>query len=75
MLHPLSARPDQVKRALKALCHDARNILQPQGKELDLLIVILPDNNGSLYGVIPLKHAIPHIFQPIMPECLLTINI
>ncbi|CAL9146033.1 unnamed protein product [Musa hybrid cultivar] len=50
VLHPLSARPDQVVRALKALCHDARRILQPQGKELDLLIVILPDNNGSLYG-------------------------
>ncbi|KAG6478299.1 hypothetical protein ZIOFF_061734 [Zingiber officinale] len=25
-------------------------ILQPQGKELDLLIVILHDNDGSLYG-------------------------
>ncbi|PWZ46380.1 Protein argonaute 1B [Zea mays] len=26
------------------------NILGPQGREHDLLIVILPDNNGSLYG-------------------------
>ncbi|CAL9759948.1 unnamed protein product [Musa acuminata subsp. burmannicoides] len=50
VLPPLSARPDHVERALKALYHDAMNILQPQGKELDLLIVILPDSNGSLYG-------------------------
>ncbi|CAL9112553.1 unnamed protein product [Musa textilis] len=50
VLPPLSARPDQVERALKARYHDAMSILQPQGKELDLLIVILPDNNGSLYG-------------------------
>lgn len=50
VLPPLTARPDQVERALKARYHDAMNILQPQKKELDLLIVILPDNNGSLYG-------------------------
>ncbi|WOK94801.1 protein argonaute 1B [Canna indica] len=50
VLPPLSARPDQVERALKARYHDAMSILQPQKKELDLLIVILPDNNGSLYG-------------------------
>lgn len=51
VLPPLSARPDQVERALKARYHDAMSILQPQGKELDLLIIILPDNNGSLYGL------------------------
>ncbi|KAK7314734.1 hypothetical protein VNO77_33262 [Canavalia gladiata] len=45
---PLSARPDQVERVLKTRYHDAKNKLQ--GRELDLLIVILPDNNGSLYG-------------------------
>ncbi|KAK2421619.1 protein argonaute [Trifolium repens] len=45
---PLSARPDQVEKVLKTRYHDAKNKLQ--GKELDLLIVILPDNNGSLYG-------------------------
>lgn len=50
VLPPLSARPEQVERALKNRYHDAMKILQPQGKELDLLIVILPDNNGSLYG-------------------------
>ncbi|GMP32881.1 hypothetical protein CsSME_00006439 [Camellia sinensis var. sinensis] len=50
VLAPLSARPDQVERVLKARFHDAMTKLQPQGKELDLLIVILPDNNGSLYG-------------------------
>ncbi|XP_057951537.1 protein argonaute 1 [Malania oleifera] len=50
VLPPLSVRPDQVERALKTRFHDAMTKLQPQGKDLDLLIVILPDNNGSLYG-------------------------
>ncbi|XP_012567214.1 protein argonaute 1 [Cicer arietinum] len=45
---PLSARPDQVDKVLKTRYQDAKNKLQ--GRELDLLIVILPDNNGSLYG-------------------------
>ncbi|KAG6471916.1 hypothetical protein ZIOFF_069369 [Zingiber officinale] len=49
VLHPLTARPDHVERALSAFYHDTMTILQPQGKELDLLIVILPDNDGSLY--------------------------
>lgn len=48
MLQPASARPDQVERVLKAKFHEA--ITKLQAKELDLLIVILPDNNGSLYG-------------------------
>jgi len=39
-----------VERALKARYHDAMNVLGPQRKDLDLLIGILPDNNGSLYG-------------------------
>ncbi|KAL7189604.1 hypothetical protein ACSBR1_039284 [Camellia fascicularis] len=43
-----SARPDQVKKALKYVCSAAANNLG--GKELELLIAILPDNNGSLYG-------------------------
>ncbi|KAG0494134.1 hypothetical protein HPP92_005128 [Vanilla planifolia] len=45
----LTARPDQVERALKAHHRDAMTILRQQSKELDLLLVILPDNNGSLY--------------------------
>lgn len=45
---PVSARPDQVEKVLKTRYHDA--ISKVPGKELDLLIVILPDNNGSLYG-------------------------
>nr|GMC77580.1 protein argonaute 1-like [Ipomoea batatas] len=49
VLPPITARPDQVERALKARYHDAMTKLQ--GRELDLLIVILPDNNGSLYGI------------------------
>ncbi|PSR96508.1 Protein argonaute 1B like [Actinidia chinensis var. chinensis] len=50
VLPPVSARPDHVERVLKARFHEAMTKLQPQRKELDLLIVILPDNNGSLYG-------------------------
>lgn len=46
----MTARPEHVERALKARYQDAMNILRPQGRELDLLIVILPDINGSLYG-------------------------
>ena len=35
---------------MKTRFHDAMTKLQPLSKELDLLVVILPDNNGSLYG-------------------------
>ncbi|GMI71480.1 ARGONAUTE 1 [Hibiscus trionum] len=50
VLPPISARPEQVEKVLKTRYHDAMSRIQPQNKELDLLIVILPDNNGSLYG-------------------------
>ncbi|PHT79858.1 Protein argonaute 1B [Capsicum annuum] len=50
VLPPVSARPDQVERVLKIRFHDAMTKLRPSRRELDLLIVILPDNNGSLYG-------------------------
>ncbi|KAG6521806.1 hypothetical protein ZIOFF_018939 [Zingiber officinale] len=43
----ISGMPDHVERALSTRYHDAMTILQPQGKELDLLIVILPDNDGD----------------------------
>ncbi|GLJ52618.1 hypothetical protein SUGI_1119890 [Cryptomeria japonica] len=43
-----SSRPEHVERALKTICKEANAKLK--GKELELLIVILPDNNGSLYG-------------------------
>ncbi|KAF7821981.1 protein argonaute 1 [Senna tora] len=48
VLIPLSVRPDQVDKVLKTSYHGAKTKLQ--GKELDLLIIIFPDNNGSLYG-------------------------
>ncbi|RZC70185.1 hypothetical protein C5167_033383 [Papaver somniferum] len=48
ILPPYTARPDHVERALKTRYAEAMTKLK--GKELDLLIVILPDNNGSLYG-------------------------
>lgn len=43
-----SARPDQVEKALRHVYTAATNKLK--GKEFELLIAILPDNNGSLYG-------------------------
>ncbi|KAK7388752.1 hypothetical protein VNO78_23579 [Psophocarpus tetragonolobus] len=43
-----SARPDLVKKALKYVHYAVLDKLG--GKELELLIAILPDNNGSLYG-------------------------
>ena len=46
-LPPYSGRPDQFDRVLKARYHDAMTKLH--GKELDLLIVVLPENNGSLF--------------------------
>ncbi|KAF9624717.1 hypothetical protein IFM89_013255 [Coptis chinensis] len=48
VLPAYQARPDQVERALKTRYQEALTRLQ--GRELDLLIVILPDNNGPLYG-------------------------
>ncbi|CAN6462956.1 unnamed protein product [Victoria cruziana] len=42
------ARPDQVEKALKHVYNACINKLK--GKELELLLAILPDNNGSLYG-------------------------
>ncbi|MCD7459399.1 Protein argonaute PNH1 [Datura stramonium] len=44
------ARPDQAKKALNYVCNAAASKLG--GKELELLIAILPDNNGSLYGTL-----------------------
>ncbi|XP_017223229.1 protein argonaute 10 isoform X2 [Daucus carota subsp. sativus] len=43
-----TAWPDDVEKALKHVYHACTNKLK--GKELELLLVILPDNNGSLYG-------------------------
>ncbi|KAF5196993.1 argonaute [Thalictrum thalictroides] len=48
ILPPYQAHPDQVELTLKTQHLEAMTKLQ--GKELDLLIVILPDNNGPLYG-------------------------
>ncbi|XP_051136528.1 protein argonaute 1-like [Andrographis paniculata] len=50
VLPVMSGRPDLVERVLKARFHDVMTKLRPHKKELDLLIVILPDNNGALYG-------------------------
>jgi hypothetical protein len=42
------ARPDQAVQTLKHVYKATLNKLK--GKELELLLVILPDNNGPLYG-------------------------
>lgn len=43
-----AARPEYVEKALKHVYNAAMNRLK--GKELELVLAILPDNNGSLYG-------------------------
>ncbi|GAV57543.1 PAZ domain-containing protein/Piwi domain-containing protein [Cephalotus follicularis] len=43
-----NARPEQVEKALKHIYHASMN--KTKGKELELLLAILPDNNGTLYG-------------------------
>ncbi|KAI3459432.1 hypothetical protein Pfo_016095 [Paulownia fortunei] len=43
-----TGQPDQVEKALKHVYHACMNKLK--GNELELLLAILPDNNGSLYG-------------------------
>ncbi|KAG9147437.1 hypothetical protein Leryth_020420 [Lithospermum erythrorhizon] len=52
VLPPMRARTDQVEQALRTRFNGALAKLGEikEKKELDLLIVILPDNNGSLYG-------------------------
>ncbi|XP_048547723.1 protein argonaute 1A-like, partial [Triticum urartu] len=50
VLPVVNARPKYVESALKKHHKRVMKILRPQGKELDLLIVILPGNNGPLYG-------------------------
>ncbi|XP_025802711.1 protein argonaute 18-like [Panicum hallii] len=42
------ARPSQVEADLSKRCQDARNLLG--GQKIGLLLAILPDKNGSLYG-------------------------
>jgi eukaryotic translation initiation factor 2C len=49
VLPVVTADPKDVERTLKSF-HKAMNMLKPQARELDLLIVILPNNKGSLYG-------------------------
>lgn len=48
-----TVRPDNSEKALYQLCEDVNR--RTKGKGLDLLIAILPDNNGSLYGMFSFK--------------------
>ncbi|KAG5002491.1 hypothetical protein JHK84_026744 [Glycine max] len=43
-----NAKSEHVEKALKYVYHVSTN--KTKGKELELLLAILPDNNGSLYG-------------------------
>jgi len=43
-----SVHPEHSSRALLQLCDEVKR--RTEGKGLDLLIAILPDNNGALYG-------------------------
>ncbi|KAB2633787.1 protein argonaute 1-like [Pyrus ussuriensis x Pyrus communis] len=64
VLPPITARPDQVERALKTRYQEAMTKLQ--GQEIELLIAILPDNNGSLYddlGIVSQCCLTKHVFK------------
>ncbi|KAK9115724.1 hypothetical protein Sjap_014671 [Stephania japonica] len=50
VLPPKRGNPMQVEWALDDLYGEAMRRLKPRNQPLDLIIVILPDNNGSLYG-------------------------
>ncbi|KAL7251682.1 hypothetical protein ACSBR1_013521 [Camellia fascicularis] len=62
-----TSRPEQVEKALKHVYHSCTNKLK--GKELELLLAILPDNNGSLYGDIK---RICETDLGLMSQCCLT---
>ncbi|KAK2980658.1 hypothetical protein RJ640_011466 [Escallonia rubra] len=62
-----TARPEQVEKALKHVYHASVNKLK--GKDLELLLAILPDNNGSLYGDIK---RICETDLGLMSQCCLT---
>lgn len=47
-----TARPENVERALNHVYHSSLNALRGGGKDLELLIAILPDSNGPLYGIV-----------------------
>ncbi|XP_076896843.1 protein argonaute 1-like [Bidens hawaiensis] len=72
VLPVLSGRPDQFERVLQAQFQDAMVKLQPRKKELDLILFILPNNNGSLYG--DLKK-ICETDLGIVSQCCLTKNV
>jgi eukaryotic translation initiation factor 2C len=44
-----SVRLEHSERALTHLCEEVKKRIKD--KDLDLLVAILPDSNGSLYGV------------------------
>jgi len=43
-----TARPDQVELGIRICYQEAQNKLRDQ--KIDLLLAILPDENGGLYG-------------------------
>uniref|UniRef100_A0A0A9EQ62 AGO911 n=1 Tax=Arundo donax TaxID=35708 RepID=A0A0A9EQ62_ARUDO len=50
VLPVVTASPEDVELTLNSCHQNVMNVLGPQGRELDLLVVILPSNKGSLYG-------------------------
>ncbi|KAH1063126.1 hypothetical protein J1N35_028113 [Gossypium stocksii] len=72
VIPPFDASPDQVEEVLKTQYRNAMNKLQRQNNALDLLIAILPDNNGFLYG--DLKR-ICETDMGIVSQCCLSKNV
>jgi eukaryotic translation initiation factor 2C len=59
-------------KALKQVYNIASNKLK--GKELELLLVILPDNNGLLYGECHLMLVAQLTYAPLKTICILRYN-
>ncbi|CAM6009780.1 unnamed protein product [Sphagnum balticum] len=62
-----SVRPEHAERALSQLCEDVKKRTKDKG--LDLLVAILPDSNGSLYGDLK-KHC--ETVLGVVSQCCLT---
>jgi eukaryotic translation initiation factor 2C len=62
-----SVRPEHAERALSHLCEDVKKRTKDKG--LDLLVAILPDSNGSLYGDLK-KHC--ETVLGVVSQCCLT---
>lgn len=67
------ARPEQVEADLRMCYQDARNKLR--GHKIDLLLAILPEKNGSLYGNTSSSKVANCFFTDYVMPCLILLSI